>query len=69
MECNITMYEAVRRASLEASKCTAVYYQGTKISFKKFIKLIDRMADILYNRLGIREGDTILLAEPNILMF
>ena len=66
MECNITMYEAVRRASLEASKCTAVYYQGTKISFKKFIKLIDRMADILYNRLGIREGDTILLAEPNI---
>ena len=66
MECNITMYEAVRRASLEASKCTAVYYQGTKISFKKFIKLIDRMADTLYNRLGIREGDTILLAEPNI---
>ena len=66
MECNITMYEAVRRASLEASKCTAVYYQGTKISFKKFIKLIDRMADILYHRLNIRKGDTVLLAQPNI---
>ena len=66
MECNITMYEAVRRASLDASRCTAVYYQGTKISFKRFIKLIDRMADILSNRLGIKEGDTILLAQPNI---
>lgn len=62
----MTMYEAVRRASLEVPNCTAVYYQGTKISFKKFIKLIDRMADILYNRLEIREGDTILLAQPNI---
>ena len=66
MECNITMYEAVRRASLEASKCTAVYYQGTKISFKRFIKLIDRMADILTYRLGIQAGDTVLLAQPNI---
>ena len=66
MECNITMYEAVRRASLEASKCTAVYYQGTKISFRRFIKLIDRMADILTYRLGIQAGDTVLLAQPNI---
>ncbi|MCR4879399.1 MAG: acyl--CoA ligase, partial [Bacilli bacterium] len=66
MECNITMYEAVRRASLEVSKNTAVYYQGTKISFKKFIKLVDRMADILKYRLGIEAGDTVLLAEPNI---
>ena len=66
MECNITMYEAVRRASLEVPNCTAVYYQGTKITFRRFIKLIDRMADILYYRLGIRRGDTILLAQPNI---
>jgi long-chain acyl-CoA synthetase len=60
------MYEAVRRASLEAKNCTAVYYQGTKISFKRFIKLVDRMANICHYRLGINEGDTILLAEPNI---
>ena len=66
MECNITMYEAVRRASLEVPNCTAVYYQGTKISFRRFIRLVDRMADTLYHRLGIRHGDTILLAQPNI---
>lgn len=66
MECNITMYEAVRRASLEVPNNTAVYYQGTKISFRKFIRRVDRMADILYNRLEIRAGDTVLLAQPNI---
>ena len=63
---NITMYQAVRNASLEVPHNTAVYYQGRKITFKKFIKLIDRMADICEHRLGICEGDTVLLAEPNI---
>lgn len=63
---NMTMYQAVKKASLEVPRNTAVYYQGRKISFKKFIKLVDRMADVCYNTLGIRAGDTVLLAEPNI---
>ena len=63
---NMTMYQAVKEAALEVPKNTAVYYQGKKISFKKFIKLVDRMADICQNRLGIEAGDTVLLAQPNI---
>lgn len=63
---NMTMYQAVRLAAEEAKNCTAVYYQGTKIKYSKFIKLVDRMADICQNRLGIKAGDTVLLAQPNI---
>ena len=63
---NQTMYQAVKSASLEVPNNTAIYYQGTKISFKKFISLVDRMSDILSNRLGIKKGDTVLLAQPNI---
>ena len=68
MELNInkTMYQAVKEASLEVPNNTAVYYQGTKISFRKFISLVDRMSDILVHRLGIKKGDTVLLAQPNI---
>ena len=68
MERNInqTMYQGVREAAKEVPFCTALYYQGRKISFTKFIRLIDRMADICQNRLGIKPGDTILLSEPNI---
>ena len=44
----------------------AVYYKGTKISFKKFNHLVEQMADILVNRLNIKKGDVVLIAQPNI---
>ena len=63
---NMTMYQAVRRSAENVKNCTAIYYQGRKITFSKFIRLVDRMADILQNRLGIKPGETVLLAQPNI---
>ena len=63
---NMTMYQAVRKAALEYPKGVAIHYRGTNISYKKFLKLIDATADIFYNTLGIRENDTILVAQPNM---
>lgn len=68
MEINekLTMYQAVLEAAKKREKQTAVFYQGKKISFKKFIKEVDRMADILVSDYGIKKGDCVLLAQPNI---
>ena len=63
---NMTLYEAIRKAATERPNGSAVYYRGKNISYKKFLKLIDRTADIFYNVLGIRENDIILIAQPNI---
>lgn len=61
-----TLYEALLDASKDFPNGKAVFYQGKSISFKSLIKRIDRMADILENRLGVKKGDTILIAQPNI---
>lgn len=63
---NKTLYEAILESAKDFPKGTAIYYQGKKISFAKFIKRIDRMADILHNRLNIKRNDVILIAQPNI---
>lgn len=60
------MYQAMKKAALATPKALAVYYQGTKIHYSKFLKLVDRTADILANRLNIIKGDTVLLSQPNI---
>ncbi len=63
---NMTMYEAVKKAANELPRGVAIHYRGTNIKYKKFIKLVDKTADIFYNRLGIRENDTILISQPNM---
>ena len=63
---NKTMYEAIVDAANDFPHGVAIYYQGKKIKFSNFVKRINRMADILYNRLEIRKGDVILIAQPNI---
>ena len=63
---NMTMYEAVKKAANELPRGVAIHYRGTNIRYKKFIKLVDKTADIFYNRLGIRENDTILISQPNM---
>lgn len=63
---NISMYEKLHGACLDYPRGLAVYYQGTRISFAKLNKLVDRTADILQNRLGIKPGDIVLVALPNI---
>ena len=68
MEINMehSMYQAVQEAALKNQKEVAVFYQGKKIKFKKFISEVDRMANILVNDFGIKKGDCVLLAQPNI---
>ena len=67
MEINekLTMYQGVKKAA-KGNKTTAVYYQGRKISYKQFIKKVDAMADIMQNRFNVKQGDCVLLAQPNI---
>ncbi len=60
------MYQAVKQTMEKYPNHLAVYYKGKKIKYRAFIKRVDRMADILYNRLGIRQGDVVLVAQPNI---
>lgn len=63
---NLSMYESIKLSCKNNPKSLAVYYQGKKWKYPAFIKRIDRMADILYNNLGIRQNDVILVAQPNI---
>ena len=62
LSCYQKMYESVK----DFPHGLAVYYQGTKISFRRFGHLVDRMSDILVNRLGVQRGDVLLIAQPNI---
>ena len=61
-----TMYQALKEAALDFPHGTAIYYQGRKISYRRFLKEIDKTADKLQYGLGVKEGDVILLSQPNI---
>ena len=63
---NLSMYERIHQSVEANPHGLALYYQGTRISFKKFDKLINRTADIFANKLGIKPGDICLVAQPNI---
>ena len=68
MESNInkTMYQALKEAALDFPHGTAIYYQGKKISYRRFLKEIDKTASKLEYGLGIKPGDVVLLSQPNI---
>ena len=61
-----TMYQAVKESALLYPHDLALYYKGTKISFKSLLKRIDETADILVNVLHIKENDIVTIAQPNI---
>ena len=61
-----TMYQKLKEAALAKPHYAAVYYQGIKISYSKFLKMVDRMADILQCQLGVQKDDVVLVAQPNI---
>ena len=60
------MYEQIYESIKDFPHGLAVYYQGTKISFAKLNKYIERTADIFVNRLGIKPGDIVMVSQPNI---
>jgi len=63
---NLTMYEAILNASKVTPNATAIYYKGKKINFTKFNKLICKTASFLSNKLNIKQGDVVLISQPNI---
>jgi long-chain acyl-CoA synthetase len=61
-----SLYQNIEKSINEVPFDTALYYQGTKISFAKLGTLINKAADVLVNRFNIKPGDIVLLAQPNI---
>ena len=61
-----TMYDLVLEAKQKNPHNGAIFYQGSRFSYIKFVKKIDRMADILTNVLDIKENDMVMVAQPNI---
>ena len=66
MMTDLTMYQALLMMANKYPNDLALYYQGTKITFKSLIKRINETADILYHVLGIKENDVVLISQPNI---
>lgn len=66
MALELTMYGALKEAANLYPRDLALFYEGKKISFKSLMVQIDQMADILYHRLGIRENDVVVIAQPNM---
>ena len=62
----LTMYAALKEAANKHPRDLALFYEGTRINFKTLLKRIDKTADILYNELGVRQDDVIVIAQPNI---
>ena len=62
----LTMYQALEAAANKYPRDLALYYQGTKISFKALLKRIDETADILVNTLNIKPNDVVMISQPNI---
>ena len=62
----LSLYEAVLQSAKKYPNAMAIYYKGTRISFRDFIKKVDRTADILVNQLNIKRNDVVLVAQPNI---
>ena len=63
---NLTLYQNIEKAAKKHPFTAALYYQGNKISYRKFLKMIHDKARILANVLNVKKGDVILIAQPNI---
>ncbi len=61
-----TLYENVKYTCESLPRNVAIYYQGKKISFRKFSNMIDDMADLLHSTCHINKDDVVLVALPNI---
>lgn len=63
---NLTLYEHFKDTASQYPFKPAIFYKGTKISYSKMVRLIDRRAAVFQNTLGVKEGDVVLVAQPNI---
>ena len=62
---DLTMYEMLRDTALKYPDKTVIKYLGAKITFKKFLSMIDKCASS-FSAYGIKAGDSVLLSMPNI---
>ena len=62
---NISLYEQVLRSKNKYPNYIAYKYLGKKVSYKKFIKQIDRAA-ISFKKLNLKKGDVVTICLPNI---
>ena len=62
---NISLYEQILRSSLKFPKSIAYKYFNTKVSYKKFVKQIDKAA-LSFKKLNIGKGDIVTICMPNI---
>ena len=62
---NISLYEQVKRTKLKYPKYTSYEYFGKKVSYKKFIKEIDRCSYSL-KKLNLKKGNIVTICLPNI---
>ena len=63
---DLSCYERMEATAKAYGSGLAVYYQGKRISYRRFLKLVNNMADVFVNRLNIKKGDILLIAQPNI---
>ena len=61
---DISIYELLRRSSLEHENSFAINYFGKRITFHDFIGLIDKAA-VAFRSQGIRKGDVVTICMPN----
>ena len=62
---NISLYEQIRRVSIKQCDEIAIEYLEKKITYKKFIKLVDRCS-ISFIKQGIKKGDVVTICLPNV---
>ena len=61
---NQTIYELIKESCLEYDSLVAINYFGTKITYKSFLKEIDKVA-CSFKSQGIRRGDIVTICMPN----
>lgn len=59
-----TIYELLKKCNVDNENLTALNYLGTKISFKVFLREIEKTAKSFRSQ-GIRKGDVVTICMPN----
>ncbi len=62
----MSLYQALKQASLRTPKETAIYYFGNKISYEELLEEIDEKASVLQNMYRIEKGDVVIISLPNV---
>ena len=62
---NISIYKQLYKTAVKYPNNKAYRYLGKNVSYKKFIKQIDKAA-ISFKKMGIKKGDVVTFCLPNI---